>query len=188
MTIQFNPEGHRYALGGRAVPSVTQVMQKAGVIDTRWFTEWAAERGSRVHKIIQYHLEGDIDEDSIDMNDRPYYDALLKFEREVPHLVHEIELKVADETRGFAGTIDMVGSFEKFGVTIVDWKTGPPTRAVAVQLSGYAVALKATTGMTARTLLAVQLKPDGTYRIKKQEFVPRVFLGALEVAKWLGNQ
>lgn len=181
--LTFDPGAHKYTLNGIPTQSVTQIMQGAGVIDTQWYTEWAAERGSRVHKAIHYHIQGDLDEESIDPNDRPYFDAYLKFRREggLDFLVSE--LHVHNVARHYAGTLDLVAEKNK-KITIIDWKTGVPDRAVAIQLTGYALALATMWKKPPMTLATVQLKPDGTYKFKEHEFIPRVFLAALEVARW----
>jgi hypothetical protein len=184
--LSFHPGTHTYEVDGRPVVSVTQAMKRAGVIDTTWYTEWARDRGTRVHKAIQYHCEGDLDTESVHASDWPYLKAFMRFELEKGWEPHETEMHVVDVDRGFAGTLDGLGMLDN-KLTIADYKTGPPTRAVDIQLSGYAVALKAMTGQIAQQLIALQLKTDGTYRVHKAAFVPRIFLAALEVARWKAN-
>lgn len=183
--IEFAPAEHTYTIGGRPLISVTQAMKESGLIDTRWFTEWAAQRGSRIHRAVQLLCEDDLDEESVDFNDRPYLEAYKKFAAEKNWRPFGTELHVWDEGRGFAGTLDGVGDLDR-KATIVDYKTGPPTRAVGIQLTGYAIALKATSGQIAQRLVAVHLKPDGNYRMTSYAFEPTVFLACLTVAQWKG--
>ena len=182
----FTPETHNYTVDGRPLVSVTQCLCYSGVVDTTWYNDWGRERGSAVHKAIEYHNDGDLDYDSLDPNIVGYFDAYLKFKEQKRWFPSESELHVYDSVRGFAGTLDALGIMKNL-VTIVDFKTGPLTRAVGLQLSGYAIALKATWGTVARQLVGIQLKIDGTYKIKSYPFEPKVFLATLEVSRWLNS-
>ena len=167
--------------------SVTQAMCESGLVDTTWYDQWGRERGSAIHKAIQLYEEDDLDLESVDPNVMGYFDAYLKFKDEKKWRPMETELHVFDPVRGFAGTLDAIG-YLKNRVTLVDYKTGPLTRQVGIQLSGYAIGLKVAHSNTiVQGLVGVQLKHDGTYKIKSYPFEPAVFLAALEISRWMRN-
>ena len=182
-TLSFDPESHSYKLDGRRLISVTQVLKSAGIIDTSWYTDWAAERGSAVHKAIQLESAGELDEDSVDFNVQPYLEAYRKFRLEKGWHPVATELMVVDRVYEYAGTLDALGMM-KDRMTIVDYKTGPLAAPVGLQLSAYALGVKAYQGKAVTNLVGVQLKPDGTYKMKRYPFEPLVFRAALKVAQW----
>ena len=181
--LTFEPETHTYTVNGVIVPSVTQVIKDAGIIDTQWFTEWAAERGSRVHKAIEFDLLGELDEESVDEHVRPYLGAFRKFRAENDLKIRRVECHVYSP-HGFTGTLDLFADLNGTP-TILDWKTGKADRYVGLQLSGYSVGLHATHSEVACQLAAVELKHDGRYKFVKFPFEPKVFLAALEIKKWM---
>ena len=59
MTLHYDPETHIYTVDGEVLPSVTQILKDMGFIDVTWFNDYARERGSLVHKIIESEGEND---------------------------------------------------------------------------------------------------------------------------------
>ena len=49
--LRFDADTHQYTLDGRVVQSVTQRMQRAGLLGSAetWYTPASAERGTAVH-------------------------------------------------------------------------------------------------------------------------------------------
>jgi hypothetical protein len=49
--LQFDPDTHRYTLDGRVIRSVTQRIQRAGLLGSAaaWYTPASADRGTAVH-------------------------------------------------------------------------------------------------------------------------------------------
>lgn len=165
--LTFNPDDHSYTLGGRALPSVTQVMLAAGIIDTRWYDEWSRERGSAVHLACQLMDEGDLDEETVDPRIRGYLDAWSRCLTETRAEVYSIERRLASATLGFAGTIDrvMIVCGKGFGEStheLWDIKTGAPGRAGGVQTAAYQALLAGADGIGC-VRRCVQLNADGTY-------------------------
>ena len=66
MEFIFDEKNHWFLVAGERWPSITQVLADLGFIDTRWFTKESRDRGSYIHRIIHWHLIGELDEDSID--------------------------------------------------------------------------------------------------------------------------
>jgi hypothetical protein len=140
--ISFDPEAHEYRYDGKVLLSVTQMLEMAGLIFTRWFTKLSAIKGSVGHLITQLVDEGGVDESTIDPEIEGYYRAYLKFKEECGPKWTHIETMYADPHVGVAGTVDRVGSLLAPGESkrkrvVLDIKTGAPQPWHAVQLAGY---------------------------------------------------
>jgi hypothetical protein len=181
--IHFDPTTHTYTVNGEVYPSVTQIIQGAGLIDTTWFTDYGRDRGTMVHRVIQYHLAGELDETSIDPVLWPYFVAFRKFEAESGLDVEASELQLANSTYRFAGTLDLKGLLHHRQV-IIDIKTGANNPATGIQLAGYEF-------LVGEKCLryALQLSDDETYKL--HPFTDRtdrdVFLAALTLYRWKQN-
>lgn len=62
----FDEEKHEYRLNGVVLPSITQSIAAAGLIDTEWYSELGRWRGTQVHTATQMDDEDELDEDSLD--------------------------------------------------------------------------------------------------------------------------
>src|SRR5437764_459731 len=106
-SFTFDPASHLYRVGGRAVPSVTQILAARGLYKgCEHCTEESRERGKAVHSAIHFLDEGDLDKATVDPRIEPYLRAYEKFMREcrVETLVNETALMSAKW--GFAGRFD----------------------------------------------------------------------------------
>ncbi|HQQ75732.1 MAG TPA: hypothetical protein PLB01_00120 [Thermoanaerobaculia bacterium] len=176
MELVLTPD-HRYILNGRHIPGTTEPLVGLGLLDTRYFTEFARERGRAIHAAIHYHLTGGVDWATVDPRFVKYVEAALRFIDDANFTPHGVEVVKASEHYGFGGTLDTYGI--GFGELILpDWKSGFLGEITGLQLAAYELLL----GVEARRM-AVQLRPDGTY--KKTDFTKRQdrprFLGALDL-------
>lgn len=157
--LSFDPEDHRFSLDGRAVPSVTQALTSVGIIDDRWFTEWAANKGAAVHLACQYYDEGDLDEGDLDPTIQGYLEGWKKFKSDTGFVVTNIEEPVYNIGLQYAGILDRAGYVDG-KVTVVDIKTGDVPYWVGIQLAAYQNAMS----LPAHGRLAVQLTEDGKWK------------------------
>ena len=161
--LTFDPQLHAYQLDGRELPSVTTVLQRAGLVDGAWFTEQATLRGTYVHLATELHAAGTLDPDSVDPVVQPYLDAYMRFLRESGAVWAAVEQRLGDDVLGYAGTIDRVGSIGDQPV-IVDIKTGPPQPWHALQLAAYLQLVKRRWAPWQR--YGLWLQKNGSYRLK----------------------
>ena len=112
-TVNFDGEGHRYTHNGQIVPSVTTILKEEGFIDTTWFDDWSRDKGSFVHQAIKYDLAGELDEENLDDEIRPYLFAFRKFMSDSGFKVERLEIPGINTTHKYAGTPDLVGCFPK---------------------------------------------------------------------------
>lgn len=164
--IVFNEARHEYLVGGRVVPSVTQVLsilQDFGAVPADVLAR-AAEFGTHVHQAVHMSNEGTLDEASLDPALAPYLADWRSFLRDMADEVSQSELRLAHPRLGYAGTLDTVVAIKGKPV-LVDVKTGVVPRTVGPQLAAYKVLLEDTfPGFRVHRRLCVQLTGAG-YRI-----------------------
>lgn len=158
-TLTFNEDEHTYHLGQRRLPSVTEILDEAGLIDKEWFTEEHMLRGKRVHIATAMYDEGQ-DVPGLEPELQGYLAAWCKFREESNCEIRSIEKRVCSEAWGVAGTIDRE-LYIRCLTTIGDIKTGGPAPWHALQTAGYGVCEG-----TRWQRMCIYLKPDGTYSIK----------------------
>lgn len=174
--IDFDAVAHEYHIGTVRVPSVTTILNGVGLIDFSRVPEPALElgreRGQKAHTLIQYHLTGELDGDSVDPGLAGYLRAAIEWMRISGFEPTACEHRLYHPTYHYAGTADMVGWLGG-RPTVLDWKTGRASDAIAdLQLAAYASALAVlppvswidVTPSTPVQRLSVELHPDGTSR------------------------
>ncbi|HCU25403.1 MAG TPA: hypothetical protein DF383_10310 [Deltaproteobacteria bacterium] len=182
--LRFDPEKHLYWLGDRPLVSVTQALTEASIIDSRWYTEEAKNRGTAVHKACELLDLDDLEFDSLHPTIRPYVEAYLQFKRDTGFVPELIEHRVYNETYFYAGTLDRAGRIGKEKV-VIDLKSGAVEPWAALQISAYEACLSGH-----YTRMALPLTDTGKYRRPIEYKDPndfKVFLNAVGVAHWKRN-
>ena len=115
---------------------VTTILRHAGLVETRYFTQFMRERGIALHLACELHDKGDLAPDSIDPEIAESFKGYLKFLKEVQPEILAIEEKV--EMPGmWCGRLDRrVVINRREG--ILDIK-GCPSKTDPLQLAGYAM-------------------------------------------------
>ena len=182
-----------YRVRGRIVAGTTDVIRRAGLVDPRWFTPEARERGRIVHKIAELEDRGKLDLSSIDPRLVGYAEAYRKFKRETRFRPFLIEWRFHDRVLDVCGTLDRLGEAFEDEVLLVDLKTGDVDDWVGLQLVSYERGVLAHPGAPAylagRGLKvqkcrpikrrALQLRADATYKLHP-------FDSPKEMAEWGG--
>lgn len=191
----FDAETHTYRHAGRRCPSVTQIIQAAGLgVDFAAVPPEVLNRkreiGVLVHQACQYVDEGDLDDGSLAPEIRPYVDAYRRFLTDTGFESHGTERIMLHRGLGYAGTPDVWG--ELYGQRAeLDRKTvyTVSVPVVAVQMAGYAPLIRENepTWKPGAARYALQLKRDGSYKLIPVELpgADAVFLAAL--AECVGN-
>jgi hypothetical protein len=186
--LAFDAPSHTYTwhpadatVPGRRLLSVTEVLRRTGMIDTRFYTDESRLRGERVHKAVALDHDDTLDESSAD-DVMPWVLTWRRFCAESGFRVWRFEQQVCDEYRGYAGTYDVLGCFRDEGEPpiLLDIKTGQPQAWVGPQTAAYARCLS---GFHAR--YALHLTPDRYVltELRDRNDEP-IFLAALAVATW----
>lgn len=172
--LSFEEEGHVYRLDGEVIPGITAVLKRVGLIDDRFYSVEARDRGSAVHAAIEYLQEGDLERSSLAPLLVPYVEAWERFRDEMGwEPIERPELLVGSETLRFATRIDGVGRVRGDSRIVVgNWKSGGPEPFHPLQAAGEAIAYAETVGRSTALSLrraAIYLRSDGTYRFHEHK-------------------
>jgi hypothetical protein len=115
--LTFEEENHLYKLNGTGLVSVTQVLQKAGIIDFSkvppQILEAARKFGTAAHKACELFDKGTLDERSLDHNLWPYLDGWVAFKKEYNFEFLAIEQPIGSTIYRVAGTPDRIAKSDK---------------------------------------------------------------------------
>lgn len=185
--LEYSDRQHRYFADGREILSVTQILNKAGLVSQYCMDEEARWRGSEVHRLCAIDDDSTgIDLRTVDKRLRGYIRAWRQYRSDSGFIPTSIEHRIDDHVNGYSGRLDRVGFRPTldplyFQDAIVDLKTsksGSVADYVRYQLVAYVHALRPKHYFER---IAVALKPDGTYRCKvysQQDF-------QTDLARWL---
>lgn len=186
--LDFDAATHTYTLEGRAIPNVTRVLEPLEHFDKvpPSILEYASERGTAVHRATELYDTGELDEASLDDELVPYLEGWKKFLDESGFQILRIERRVYHERYRYAGTLDRQGILGD-DPWIIDIKTVSQLSPVTgLQTAAYADPAHEDKRTKAPRRGAVQLRPDGTYRLKeyREQTDFAVFLAALNLYNW----
>lgn len=190
----FDEEKHRYTTqGGVVLPSVTRILHPVTLsfyegVDPETL-RLKAELGHAVHSCIEYLIDDDLDETSIDLSWQPYIDA-WKYWRSVyqPKFLHT-ELRLGCEL--FCGTVDCICEING-EIFVIDWKTTDKLlKTVGPQTAAYE--LLARDFDKRKSMLnraALQLKPNGQFVFERFTDINdySIFEYLLIVNQWIHNK
>lgn len=189
--LTFRPERHEYRIDGVVVPSVTQVLSEAGLIDGQWYTEESQLRGRTVHIMTALDDEGGLDESKVADEHRGYLNAWRLFRAEATWVVLDSEEAIYHPVWCFAGRYDRrMCTFEDAPYSlIVEIKTGGAEHWHQLQTAAYERCVMHAIPPTVQRY-AIYLADDGTYKLRKHDDPADwdVFLAALALANWKRNK
>jgi hypothetical protein len=185
MKLKFDAATHTYRLGKRIIPSVTQIIKAAGMIDTTYFTPEATERGSAVHAAIDMLLDNDLDWETMDSRVLPYVEAFNAFWVESNLILEHTEQMVYCKTFNYCGRFDIIGLLNGRRV-LIDIKTGVPQPWVAAQTAAYQIAAEPIYGLIAKRFCLI-LSADGKYKLVEHKFGYSEWLNALTIFREKNN-
>ncbi len=165
---------HTYYLGDRVIPGATGILKACGYIDDTWYTPESSVRGTHVHQAIQYLNEGKLDWSSLKRDD--YVGWVMAYERLVADWnikLQSFEHPLYHPELLYGVTPDLVCTVLDDIPAIIDIKTGPVRKWVALQTAAQAMAVRAWGPAESyndrRRRWGVTLNSDGTYN-KPVEF------------------
>jgi len=172
--MTFNPDSHEYREDdGTLIPSVTQSLKAAGVIDDRWYTAEARDKGSAVHKLCERYAQGErLDKHGRPLRDLPCVNAFARWVDDYRPWAIATECRVYHKINGkpYAGTFDLLAAIQGKR-SLIDFKTGAPAKWHAVQLAAYAMARIVNKDgeiiadfVNPDKIAVLYLKADGSYR------------------------
>ena len=152
--FRFDAERHEYwALDtGELLPHITGILEAAGKIDTRWFTQASRDRGTAVHNWtmdIDFKVLPSLD--SVEDELRPYLSAYKLFTSIERPVMLEIEVPAVHSVYRFGGRIDRQVRMRK-RAGVLEIKTGGVQRFHMLQTALQAMLMAEETGIPAETL------------------------------------
>lgn len=165
---------------GNVVPGVTTILKATGFMDTRYFSNYARDRGTAVHLACEYDDKGILDDETVDEAIQGYVMAWRNFKNTVKFQPETMEVMVHNKTYNYAGQYDVTGTIDgrKF---LIDRKTGKLPAYAGIQLAAYSECLEAE-----HIRMAVELHDNGTFRTQTYSDASDwgVFMAALTVYNW----
>lgn len=183
MTLTFDPKSHIYKFNEHPVPSVTTVLKDMGFINTQYFTEEGRERGTLIHRIIEWYCKKTLDLDTVDPVLNPYLEAWIQFAKDTGFKPEAVEVPLYNKIYRVAGTPDHIGALDG-RESVIDVKSGGPAPFTALQTAGYEI-------LAGRNLkrFVLYLTGKGVYKLRefKDKNDRQVFLGAVACWHWQKN-
>lgn len=190
--IAFDAQTHTYTLDGEVIPSVTQILEQAGLVDFSKVDQEVLRRsrdfGTAVHYACELDDKGTLDEEDLDDPLRPFLAGWRKFKEDFHFKIEAVEEVVFSAKLKYAGKLDRRGIINKRR-SIVDIKTSDEIYpANPLQLSGYEEAYNEEKATKDKSLdrYIVNLLSDGTYKLMpcKDTRDRLFFLSAVNIAKF----
>jgi hypothetical protein len=172
----FNPAAHEYTEDdGTPIPSVTQIIKAAGIIDDRFYNADARDRGSAVHYMAERYAAGFRHDNRGNLlASYEYVNSFAEWMSDYGVFTLSTECRVYHKINGkaYAGTYDILADIG--GKTVlIDIKTGAKAKWHAVQLAAYAMAYPVVNGIVKAypvnpdALAVLYLQAGGKYRYEK---------------------
>lgn len=180
--LLFFDDTHKYQVDGETLPSVSEIIrfisrEVYGIV-AQYTLDNAAERGKKVHKYCE-NLDKfgtvDCEEDLVS-----YVEAYMQFLKDHTPEWSVIEQSMHHPELMYAGTIDRAGLVNG-KKSLVDIKTSYAIQKplISAQLNAYADMYDHNNEAKIEQLLALQLIPDGTYKLHLIERDSSVFAACL---------
>jgi hypothetical protein len=195
----FDSATHTYKLGELVVPSVTQVLANVGLVDYGFIKDEvlarASERGDIAHEACAFLDRDVLDWDTLHPEISPYIFAWERARKDIG-FVHEadgVERSGVHTENGmsFGYTIDRRGKIGKRPYLLELKCTAEEEASWRIQLAAYALASGTPEGKAFWGVAAVQLRPDGDYRVydysEPSSQDQKIFLAALALTWWKIN-
>lgn len=167
--FRFDALEHEYFLaGGDKVWSITQMIERCGLIDTEWFTEESKIRGTAVHDLTAAYDLGALDPDTCRSKYRGWLLGHVAATKILKPTWRHIEEPMVHGRLRFGGRPDRVGRVFKLH-TIVEIKSGAVEKCHQVQTALQAILVSAESGTPLPPehwqRMALYLKPNGAYSL-----------------------
>lgn len=170
--FRFEQETHTYLspVTGEVYPSITQMLDRTGWIDSRWYTEASSERGTVVHDLTARHDLGVLDLDTVPDQYRGWVGAYANVVSILQPEWVKIEEPAVHPHYRFGGRIDRVMKLRgAYGV--LEIKSGIPQRSHPIQTALQAILEAHDLGLAPEAIqrFALYLKPTGRFSLEEHK-------------------
>lgn len=198
--LTFDAGRHEYRVNGVLKPSVTELLEAAGLtvdyrnVPARTLLK-ARMRGLHVDACCDLYDEGDLDWSTVHPEAVGYVEGWGRFCRAEGYEPHASQVQLYHPAHDYCGTGDTVGTVGRQWVLIDRKATVKVAASYGCQLAGYAMpgiecaehgGELAPVPWPPPARAVVQLRPDGSYRVVPYETPDdtAAFLAALELYRW----
>ena len=161
----LHADKHKYFdKNGNPKASVSKYIRYLGLADYRDIDPYFADRGSRIHKLIEMEQRNKLNREMIEKDEEMYFKAFENWWEEKKAIGWKfLEAEIVLSNRYYGGCIDALYLNEKGEHILVDWKTSTKlVKWMKLQLEAYAMLL-GKVGIVPKERRVVQLKKDGTF-------------------------
>lgn len=170
--VEYSDTDHGYWIDGSRVMGVTEILSRAGYIDSRWFDDLSRWRGSEIHRLVMLlDQNGKLDMRTVCIELRGYVRGWQQYKLD-SHIIgfEAIEQKVFAISEKYAGRLDraypiiLLDGGLKTISELTDLKTnkqGYIADWTRLQTAAYGHALRPGFWWPRK---AVCLRPNGTYK------------------------
>lgn len=166
--FRFDAVEHAYYYRESRIPSITQMLNSCGLIDSRWYTEESCERGTLVHSLTaDYDLGALTDLAGCTSRYKAYLLGHVKALAILQPEILEVELPRVHPI-GFGGRPDRVVRYRGLG-GVLEIKSGGVEKVHGVQTALQAILVAPVLHLPAEALvrLCLYLKPSGRFRVEE---------------------
>lgn len=168
--FRFDAAEHEYVVEatGEVLPHITGLLEKAGLVDDRWFNEEASARGTAVHRLTADYDLKLLDPANCVSIHKPYLLAHVKMcARLRPRWLH-VEEPLVHPVYRFGGRPDRIATI--YGQrAIFELKSGLPAKGHPIQTALQAILDSVESGIPphATTRYCAYYKPNGTLKLEQ---------------------
>ena len=170
LPFRFSAVDHEYVAldTGEVYPHITGLLQKAGLVDDRWYTPESRTRGTAVHRLTtDYDLGALEDVDGCTSRYKGWLHAHVACMNALRPVVLQVEQPIVHPHYRFGGRPDRI--VRLFGVRgPFEIKSGGPEKAHAIQTALQAILDSMDAGIPADVLgrWAAYYQENGKYRVE----------------------
>lgn len=188
---EYNDELHQYKFDGVVIPSVTQILKEAGLVNLDFISEEylreKSDLGKKVHTATELYDADSLDYDDLHPKLQAYVRSWQKFLIDYKITLKDIELQMFSNLYRFAGRLDRTGWIGK-ELTLVDIKSGSIQHSHAIQTAGYEILYNQDKKKSEqiKRRMCVYLNEHG-YQVREYKKITdrNVFLSALTISNYL---
>ena len=183
--MKYNEERHEYKENGIIIPSVTQILKGAGLIDLSFINKdllaEKADFGTKVHETTELYDKFELDTETLHPTLNNYLKQWVKFQNDFKIQIQEIETMYYHPSYRFAGRLDRIISIGK-DFAIVDIKTGGKFPSYPIQTAAYKMLYETNHKEKIKKRFTVYLT-ENSYKVDehKNKTDESVFLAALTI-------
>jgi hypothetical protein len=139
---EFHKGRHEYRAQGKAIPSVTQMIDFMRLTPPYPEDNGALGFGKACHKAAELEMDDFLDLEQTHPAIQPYIAGLREKRKEMSIQPLSQELRFFNRIYGYAGTLDLLALVYSGDLAICDYKTGNPPPCVELQLAGYTMGVR----------------------------------------------